>query len=61
MYFSKYRDVGGGVQWPFHVERKRNGEKAFEIFAESVEINQELANALFEIPPGMTMLPPDAE
>ena len=25
--FSKYRDVGGGVMWPFAVERERNGEK----------------------------------
>ena len=59
IYFSKYRDVGGGVQWPFHTERTRNGEKAFEIFAESVEINQELANTLFEIPTGMNILPAD--
>jgi hypothetical protein len=61
IFFSKYRDVGGGVQWPFHVERTRNGEKAAEIFAEHVEINQDLPNTLFEIPPGMTILPADAE
>ena len=30
--FAKYRDVGGGVKWPFDVRRDRNGEKIFEMY-----------------------------
>ena len=26
-HFSKYRDVGSGVMWPFAIEREQNGEK----------------------------------
>jgi len=48
--FSKYRDVGGGVQWPFNIMRQRNGEKIYEIFSESVTINQGLTDALFTLP-----------
>jgi hypothetical protein len=54
--FSKYRDVGGGVMWPFTVERQRNGEKVFEMYAESVEINRDLKDSLFTLPQGMKIL-----
>jgi hypothetical protein len=57
--FSKYRDVGNGVHWPFNIMSERNGEKVFEIFSESVTINQELNDALFELPSGLKVLPPD--
>ena len=53
--FSKYRDVGG-VQWPFDVQRMRNGEIIFQIYAESVKINQNLPQKLFELPPGAPIL-----
>jgi hypothetical protein len=53
--FSKYRDVGG-VQWPFDVQRMRNGEIIFQIYAESVKINQSLPQKLFELPPGAPIL-----
>jgi hypothetical protein len=53
--FSKYRDVGG-VQWPFDVQRMRNGEIILQIYSESVKINQGLSQTLFELPPGATML-----
>jgi hypothetical protein len=48
--FAKYRDVGGGVHWPFDIRRDRNGEKVFEMFSDSVEINQDLKDSLFELP-----------
>jgi hypothetical protein len=54
--FSKYRDVGGGVQWPFAIMAERNGEKLFELYSESVEINQGLADDLFALPGGMKVL-----
>jgi hypothetical protein len=49
--FSRYRDVGG-IQWPLQMRRERNGEKTYEIFSESVSINQDLTDALFSLPTG---------
>jgi hypothetical protein len=49
LWFSKYRDVGG-LQYPFHVERLRDGEKVFEMFSESVLVNQSLPDNIFELP-----------
>jgi hypothetical protein len=55
--FSKYRDVGNGVQWPFAVERERNGEKVFEIFADSVTINNpKVPDSLFALPSSIKIL-----
>lgn len=54
--FGKYRDVGGGVMWPFTVRNERNGEKVFERYSESVEINQDLKDSLFTLPPGLKIL-----
>lgn len=47
--FNKYRDVGGGVQWPFQMERQRDGHKIFEIFSETVTINNDLTDNLFTL------------
>ena len=57
--FSKFRDVGGGVMWPFAIRRERNGEKVFESYAESVEINKDLKDSLFTLPPGLKLLKKD--
>ena len=54
--FSKYRDIGGGVQWPFVVQRERNGEKIFEMYAETVTMNQGLPDPVFELPANMKKL-----
>ena len=55
--FSKYRDAGGGVQWPFDIQRLRNDEKIFEIYSESVEVNKGLTDDLFTLPSGIKVLP----
>jgi len=55
--FGKYRDVGGGVMWPFSIRRERNGEKIFEMYSDSVEINQGLGDDLFVLPSNMKILP----
>jgi len=47
--FSRYREVAG-TQWPFQMHRERNGEKTYEMFADSVTINQNLNDELFAIP-----------
>jgi hypothetical protein len=56
--FSKYRDVGGGVQWPYAIQRSRNGEKIFEMYSDSVEINKGLPDSLFTLPSGVKKLKP---
>jgi hypothetical protein len=48
-FFSRYREVNG-VQWPYQMRRERNGEKIFEMFADSVAINQDLTDDLFSLP-----------
>jgi len=55
--FAKYRDVGHGVKWPFDIRRDRNGEKIFEMYSESVEINTNLTDNLFTLPAKVKMLP----
>jgi len=58
--FSKYRDAGGGVQWPFAIERERNGEKVYEIFSANVKVNDpKMRGDLFELPGGLKILKPD--
>ncbi len=57
--FNKYRDVGGGVMWPFATQRQRNGEKIRETYLEKVEINQDLKDSLFAMPTGLKLLPKD--
>ena len=57
--FAKFRDVGGGVMWPFDVQRFRNGERIYQMYSDSVEINQNLADKLFMLPQGVQILKPD--
>jgi hypothetical protein len=54
--FDKYRDVGGGIMWPYTIQRERNGYKTYQIFAEKVEVNQSLPPKTFELPPGVKVL-----
>lgn len=56
--FAKYRDVGGGVMWPFSIRRQRNGEKLYEMYSESVQINKNLLDDLFTLPAKLKILPP---
>jgi hypothetical protein len=54
--FDKHRDTGGGIVWPLTVRRERNGERIFEMYAESVKVNQGLTDELFSIPAGIPVL-----
>jgi hypothetical protein len=54
--FSKYRDAGGGVMWPLSIQRERNGEKIFQIYADSVAVNKGLTDELFTLPAEVKML-----
>ncbi len=55
--FANYRDVGGGVKWPCSLVRKRNGDKTFEMYSDTVAINQDLQDSLFTLPANLKVLP----
>jgi hypothetical protein len=55
--FGNYRDVGGGVKWPYQIRRDRNGAKVFEMFSESVEINKGLRDDLFTLAANIKVMP----
>jgi hypothetical protein len=54
--FSKYRDVGGGAQWPFTIHRERNSEKIYEMYAETGEIPKKIPENLFVLPSTIKLL-----
>ena len=54
--FDKFRDIGGGIFWPYTIERTRNGYKVFQVFADSVEANVEPPPRTFELPAGTQIL-----
>jgi hypothetical protein len=58
-HFTKFREAGG-VQWPFAIERDRNGEKIYEIFSDSVEVNdKKVSDNLFVLPSTIKLLKPE--
>lgn len=58
-HFTKYLDADG-VQWPYAIERDRNGEKIYEIFSTSVEINnKKVSDDLFKLPSTIKLLKPE--
>jgi hypothetical protein len=54
--FDKYRDIGQGIQWPYSIERERNGYKTYQLFAEKAEANVAVPPKTFDLPPGVRML-----
>lgn len=54
--FDKYRDVGGGIMWPYAIQRERNGYKTYQMFSGKVEVNQSLPAKIFDLPPGVKVL-----
>ena len=57
--FAKYHSAGGGVLWPYDIRRERNGDKIFEMYSETVEINRNLGDELFTLPASVKLLPRD--
>ena len=57
-FFSRYRDLGGGVRWPQSIRRMRNGQKIYEMYGDSAEINKNLKDDLFTLPAKTKILPP---
>jgi hypothetical protein len=54
--FDKYRDVGGGVMWPFVIRRERNGDRNYEMYADAVSVNQDLGDEMFTLSGDVKML-----
>ena len=54
--FSKFRP-SNGVMWPWAITRTRDGAKVFEIFSDSVKINENLDDSKFLLPADMKILP----
>jgi hypothetical protein len=53
--FSKYRE-SNGVNLPLVVHRERNGEKVYELFADSLTVNSTLPENTFALPTGVKIL-----
>jgi len=45
------------VKWPTTIQRDRNGEKIFQMYADSVQINQNLTDNIFTLPANVKLLP----
>lgn len=54
--YTKYRESGNGVMWPWDTQKERDGEKLFELYSEKVVVGESLPMSLFELPSGMTVL-----
>lgn len=48
--WDKFRDVGGGIQWPLYVLRESKGQKVFEMFSNEVTVNPPVKDSVFELP-----------
>jgi len=56
VYYDKYNDAGGGVMLPMVVQRERDGERSFALFADSVTVNQPGLDGKWDLPNGVTEL-----
>jgi hypothetical protein len=54
--YSKYREVTNRVMWPFATERERDTEKIFEMYSESVTVDDPLPDSFFQLPNGIKIL-----
>jgi hypothetical protein len=54
--YTKYRDVGDRVMWPFDTQRERDTEKLFELYAEKITIGENMPESMFRLPPGIKII-----
>jgi hypothetical protein len=55
--YGKYRQAAGGVSWPLTTQRTRDKQKIYELYSDTVTINDYPPDSLFELPAGVKMLP----
>ena len=44
--------------WPLDIQRLRNGERIYQMYADSANANQKLSESLFVLPSDMKVLKP---
>lgn len=54
--YDKFRDAGGGVKLPLVLQRLRDGQRTFSMFAESIRINEPLSEDVLGLPADAKML-----
>lgn len=54
--YARYRE-SNGIQWPQEVTRERNGEKIFQLFADSVVFDQGVTDDKFDTSPPVSAKP----
>ena len=57
--YNNFRSIKPGVMWPYAIQRERDREKVFEMFSESVTVNNDLPDKLFTLPSGVKILKKD--
>jgi hypothetical protein len=45
------------VQWPTNIRRERNGDKIFEMYSDTVDVDKNLTDDLFTLPVKAKILP----
>jgi hypothetical protein len=50
-HFTKYRDAGNGVVWPHDIQRERDQDKIYELYADKVTVGEDFKPGMFELPP----------
>lgn len=55
--WSKYRKVANGALLPWNVRRERDGEKIFEQFASTVDVNVQQPDDAYQLPTNIEILP----
>ena len=48
--WDKFRDTGNGILWPQYIMRETNGQKSFELFTETVTVNPDFSEDVFQLP-----------
>ncbi len=54
--FTKYREAGNGVMWPYDVQKERDKERLSQLYADKIVIGEDLKSSMFELPPGIKIL-----
>ena len=57
--YTNYKSIKPGVMWPYAILRERDKEKVFQMFADNITVNNNLADKLFTLPSGIKMLKKD--
>lgn len=54
--FTKYREAGNGVMWPYDVQRERDKERLSQLYADKIVIGETLDPAMFQLPASVKII-----